>query len=78
MAISSGMEVIFTRLAKTVPTNAPTTINGMSQAKFVMPESSVAAMAIVMPMMPKTLPRLAVSCVERPLRLSTNSTPATR
>ena len=76
-ATSSGMLVICTRLAATMPMRPPTTIiPSATSTRLVM--ARVVTMAMVMPTMPNTLPRLAESGCDRPFRDRMNRTLAVR
>ena len=76
-ATSSGICVISTRLATSHPTMPPmASAASVRSTRRVM--SSVVATAMVIPAMPKRLPRRAESGLERPFRARMNSTLATR
>ena len=76
-ATSSGICVISTRLATSQPTMPPTaSAASVRSTRRVM--SSVVATAMVMPAMPKRLPRRAESGLDRPLRARMKSTLAAR
>jgi hypothetical protein len=76
-ATSSGICVIWTRLAMTMPTTPPAAIivSGMSIRRLT---ARVVATAMAMPMMPNTLPRRAVRGCDRSLSARMNSTLASR
>ncbi len=82
MAISSGMPVISTTLARQSPMPAPTavatTISTSPVAEMLRDASpTVAARATTIPAMPQTTPEREVRCCERPARLRMNSSAAT-
>ena len=76
-ATSSGICVIWTRLAMMMPMMPPAAImpSGMSIRRVM---TSVVATAIAIPTMPNRLPRLAVRGCDRSLRARMKSTLATR
>src|SRR3954466_2815760 len=76
------MPVISTRRARQSPITAPTTIAATSSVMPIAVMSCVArpmvaASAMAMPAMPKTLPFFALSCRDSPARLRMNSRAAT-
>src|SRR5210317_2387827 len=73
MATSSGICVIWTRLAAMRPTLPPSTSATINSPKFcVTSPNRVATSAIAMPTMPYQLPRLAVSWFDSPPRARMN------
>ncbi len=86
MAIISGICVISTRRARQVPAAVPTantsaispSVTTTGRSLFCTLRTTVAARARPIPTMPSTVPRRAVSGLDRPARLRTNRTAATR
>jgi len=81
-ATSSGIDVIGTRRAITAPRPPPMAMPPITSAHDTASDGgcapSVVSTAMIMPIMPRRLPRRLVSGDDRPRSAWMNSTPATR